>query len=146
MRDVGESKALNTLNGPAVIIAASGMAEAGRILHHLANGIGNHKNIVLFVGFQGEHTLGRRIQEGAREVKIFGDMYPVAAEIETIGGYSAHADRTELREWVRKIGGPVKRAFVVHGENARPRGDGEILKEEGVGEVVLPALGQGFDL
>lgn len=146
VRDVAASKALNTLNGPAIIIAASGMAEAGRILHHLKNGIGSHKNVVLFVGFQGEHTLGRRIQEGAREVKIFGETYPVAAEIETIGGYSAHADRTELRTWVRKIGGPVRRAFVVHGENPAREAMGRILTEEGVTEVVLPNLGQGFDL
>ena len=146
VRDASESKALNTMNGPAVIIAASGMAEAGRILHHLKNGIGSHKNVVLFVGFQGDHTLGRRIQEGAREVKIFGEMYPVAAEIETIGGYSAHADRTELRDWVRKIGGPVKRAFVVHGENPAREAMAKILTEEGVKSVVLPDLGQGFDL
>ena len=106
VREVDESKALNTLNGPAVIIAASGMAEAGRILHHLKNGIGNHKNIVLFVGFQADHTLGRRIQEGASEVKIFGEMYPVAAEIETIGGYSAHADRAELRAGSGRSAGP----------------------------------------
>ncbi|HEX5004837.1 MAG TPA: MBL fold metallo-hydrolase, partial [Gemmatimonadales bacterium] len=146
VRDVAESKALNTLNGPAIIIAASGMAEAGRILHHLKNGIGNHKNVVLFVGFQAEHTLGRRIQEGAREVKIFGELYPVAAEVETIGGYSAHADRAELRAWVRKIGGPVRRAFVVHGEDPAREAMARILKDEGVGEVVLPQLGQGFDL
>ena len=146
VRDAAESKALNTMNGPAVIIAASGMAEAGRILHHLRNGIGSHKNIVLFVGFQGEHTLGRRIQEGATEVKIFGEMFPVAAEIETIGGYSAHADRNELRAWVRKIGGPMRRAFVVHGETPAREAMAKILKEEGVKDVVLPALGQGFDL
>ena len=146
VRDVGESKALNTLNGPAVIIAASGMAEAGRILHHLKSGIGNHKNIVLFVGFQADHTLGRRIQDGASEVKIFGEMYPVAAEIETIGGYSAHADRAELRNWVRSIGGPVGRAFVVHGENPAREAMARILAEEGIKSVVLPDLGQGFDL
>jgi len=146
VRDVAESKALNTLNGPAIIIAASGMAEAGRILHHLKNGIGNHKNTVLFVGFQAEHTLGRRIQQGSREVKIFGELYPVGAQIETIGGYSAHADRTELRQWVRKIGGPVKRAFVVPGEDPAREAMAAILKEEGVKQVVLPALGQGFDL
>ena len=146
VRDVADSKALNTLNGPAVIIAASGMAEAGRILHHLKNGIGNHKNIVLFVGFQGEHTLGRRIQEGATEVKIFGEMFPVAAERETIAGYSAHADRSELRGWVRKIGGPVGRAFVVHGENPAREAMAKILTEEGIRNVVLPELGQGFDL
>jgi metallo-beta-lactamase family protein len=93
VRDAAESKALNTMNGPAIIIAASGMAEAGRILHHLRNGIGSHKNIVLFVGFQGEHTLGRRIR--APPVRDLRQMFPVGAEIETIGGYSAHADRNE---------------------------------------------------
>ncbi len=146
VRDATASKGLNTLNGPAIIIAASGMAEAGRILHHLKHGIGSHKNIVLFVGFQAEHTLGRRIQEGATEVKIFGEMYPVGAEVETIGGYSAHADRTELRQWVRKIGVPVKRAFVVHGEAPAREAMATILKEEGVGRVELPELGQGYDL
>ena len=79
-------------------------------------------------------------------MKIFGEMFPVAAEVETIGGYSAHADRNELREWVRKIGGPVKRAFVVHGETPAREAMAKILKEEGVKDVVLPALGQGFDL
>lgn len=146
VREVAESKALNTTHGPAIIIAASGMVEAGRILHHLKNGIGDHRNTVLFVGFQAEHTLGRRIQQGDREVKIFGELYPVAAEVETIGGYSAHADRTELRQWVRKIGGPVRRAFVVHGEDPARQAMARILGEEGVKEVVLPALGQGFDL
>jgi metallo-beta-lactamase family protein len=146
VRDVAESKALNSLNGPAIIIAASGMAESGRILHHLANRIGDHRNVVLFVGFQAAHTLGRRIQEGQRQVKIMGEMVEARAEVETIGGYSAHADRSELRDWVRHIGGPVKRAFVVHGEEPARQAMAKILKEEGVGTVVLPELGQGFEL
>jgi metallo-beta-lactamase family protein len=146
VRDVAESKALNTLNGPAIIIAASGMAESGRILHHLANRIGDHRNVVLFVGFQAAHTLGRRIQEGQRTVKIMGEMVEARAEVETIGGYSAHADRSELRDWVRRIGGPVKRAFVVHGEEPARQAMAKILREEGVGTVVLPELGQGFEL
>ena len=146
VRDVAESKALNSLNGPAIIIAASGMAESGRILHHLANRIGDHRNIVLFVGFQAAHTLGRRIQEGQRQVKIMGEMVEARAEVETIGGYSAHADRSELRDWVRRIGGPVKRAFVVHGEEPARQAMAKILQEEGVGTVVLPELGQGFEL
>jgi len=146
VREAEESKKLNGLNGPAIIIAASGMVEAGRILHHLKHGIGNHRNLVLFVGFQAEHTLGRRIQSGATEVKIFGELYPVAAEVETIGGYSAHADRTELRQWVRRIGVPVRRAFVVHGEEPGRKAMADILYQEGAGEVILPELGQAFEL
>ncbi|MFI5235407.1 MAG: MBL fold metallo-hydrolase RNA specificity domain-containing protein [Gemmatimonadales bacterium] len=146
LRDVKDSIALNSRDGPAVIIAASGMAEAGRIVHHLANQIGDHKNLVLFVGFQGEHTLGRRIQEGAKEVRILGEMHPVRAEVETLGGYSAHADKNELRKWVRLLGGPIKRAFVVHGENRARAAMADILKSEGVGEVILPDLGQSFKL
>ena len=146
VRSVQESKALNNLHGPAVIIAASGMAESGRILHHLAHGIGDHRNVVLFVGFQAEHTLGRRIQSGADSVKIFGEMYERRAEVETIAGYSAHADREELRSWVREIGGPVKRAFVVHGEDTALTAMAGLLREEGVGEVIIPKLGESFDL
>jgi metallo-beta-lactamase family protein len=146
VRSVADSKQLNGLIGPAVIIAASGMVEGGRILHHLANHIGDSKNCVLFVGFQAENTLGRRIQEGARQVKIFGEMHDARAEVQTIGGYSAHADRTELRAWVRRLGGPVRRAFVVHGEPPAAAAMAQILKEEGVAEVAVPTLGQSFDL
>lgn len=146
VRSVDESKRLNTLTGPAIIIAASGMAESGRILHHLANHVGNPRNLVLFVGFQAEHTLGRRIQEGADEVKIFGEMVPRRAEVETIGGYSAHADRTELRAWVKALGGPVRRAFVVHGEPEAAKAMADILGECGVKEVTIPGLGESFTL
>jgi metallo-beta-lactamase family protein len=146
VRDVQDSKNLNTLNGPAIIIAASGMAESGRILHHLANRIGDHKTMVLFVGFQGENTLGRRIQDGQQEVKIFGDLYRVRAQIETIGGYSAHGDRNELRAWLRKLGGPIRRAFVVHGEPEPAQAMAQILREEGVRQVNVPRQGESFDL
>jgi metallo-beta-lactamase family protein len=145
-RDVEESKKLNTMPGPAVIIAASGMAESGRILHHLANHIGDHKTLVLFVGFQGENTLGRRIQDGAQAVKIFGDEYPVRAEVETLGGYSAHGDRKELRAWVRKLGGPIRRAFVVHGEPDAAQAMTQLLHEEGVRQIDIPKLGERFEL
>jgi metallo-beta-lactamase family protein len=146
VRDVEESKRLNSMAGPAVIIAASGMAESGRILHHLANHIGDHRNCVLFVGFQAEHTLGRRIQEGVRPVKILGESVEPRAEVETIGGYSAHADRHELRAWIRAIGGPIRRAFVVHGEADAARALAAVLREEGAGAVDIPQLGQTFDL
>ena len=122
------------------------MAESGRILHHLANGIGDHRNLILFVGFQAEHTLGRRIQSGEEIVRILGQDLPRRAEVETIGGYSAHADRTELRAWVRRLGGPIRRAFVVHGEAPALAAMAAILKEEGVREVIQPNHGQAFEL
>jgi metallo-beta-lactamase family protein len=146
VRHVAESKALNQLRGPAIIIAASGMAESGRILHHLAAGIGDHRNLVLIVGFQAEHTLGRRIQNGDAVVKIMGQEYERRAEVETIGGYSAHADRAELRAWVRRLGGPIRRAFVVHGEAPALAAMTTILREEGVREVIQPKHGEAFEL
>jgi metallo-beta-lactamase family protein len=146
VRDVADSKAINASNGPAVIIAASGMAESGRILHHLAHGIGDHRNLILIVGFQAEHTLGRRIESGQEAVRILGQEYQRRAEVETIGGYSAHADRDELRGWVRSLGGPVRRAFVVHGEPGSLEAMAAILREEGVRDVQVPKHGESFEL
>jgi metallo-beta-lactamase family protein len=146
VKSVAESKQLNGLVGPAIIIAASGMAESGRILHHLAQHIGDSRSCVLLASFQAEHTLGRRLQEGAREVRIFGQHHEVRAEVETITGYSAHADRNELRAWVKALGGPIKRAFVVHGEAAPAAAMAQILKEAGVRDIVVPQLGESFEL
>jgi metallo-beta-lactamase family protein len=118
-RDVEESKAINFQKGPMIVIAASGMMEAGRILHHLANGASDPKNTILVVGFQAEHTLGRRIVERQPMLRIFGDEVPLRAHVEVINGYSAHADRTELTAWIDKLKatsprlGPV---WLVHGE------------------------------
>jgi metallo-beta-lactamase family protein len=146
IREVADSKALNSNHGPAVIIAASGMVESGRILHHLASGIGDHRNLVLFVGFQAEHTLGRRIQNRPDKVGILGQEYEVRAEIESIDGYSAHADSRELRAWVRRLGGPIRRAFVVHGESPALEAMAAMLREEGVRDVVVPKHGESFEL
>lgn len=118
-RDVEESKALAHMRGPMVIIAASGMAEAGRILHHLAQGASDPRNTILIVGFQAEHTLGRRIVEKAPMLKIFGDDVPLRASVEVINGYSAHADRTELRTWldaVKASSPQLRNVHLVHGE------------------------------
>lgn len=118
-RDVEESKALAHMSGPMIIIAASGMAEAGRILHHLAQGASDPRNTILIVGFQAEHTLGRRIVEKAPILKIFGDEIPLRAHVEVINGYSAHADRTELRNWLDavKVTSPkLSGVHLVHGE------------------------------
>jgi metallo-beta-lactamase family protein len=118
-RDVEESKQINQAKGPMIIIAASGMVEAGRILHHLAHGAGDPRNTILIVGFQAEHTLGRRIVEKQPMLRIFGDEVPLRAQVEVINGYSAHADRTELTTWIDNVKttsprlGPV---WLVHGE------------------------------
>lgn len=146
VRSVEESKRLNGTRGPAIIIAASGMAESGRILHHLANGVGDHRNMVLFVGFQASYTLGHRLQDGARDVKIFGEMVPVRAEVATIGGYSAHGDRTELKRWVEGLGPRPKHAFCVHGESEQLQAMAGIVRELGVSDVNVPALGQAFEI
>ncbi len=146
VRDINDSKRLNTLQGPAVIIAASGMVESGRILHHLMNHGGDHRNCILFVGFQAEHTLGRRIQQGADSMRIYGEEYPRRAEVVTLDGYSAHADRNELRAWLRALGGPVKRAFCVHGEKPALEAMAQLLKEEGVKDVIVPVQGESFPL
>jgi metallo-beta-lactamase family protein len=146
VREVSESKAIDIAPGPSVIIAASGMAESGRILHHLAHGIGDERNLILFVGFQAEHTLGRRIEDGQEVVAIMGQNYTRKAEVASLGGYSAHADRDELRAWVRRLGGPIRRAFVVHGEAAALSAMAAILREEGVSDVRVPRHGESFDL
>ncbi|MFZ5624957.1 MAG: MBL fold metallo-hydrolase [Gemmatimonadota bacterium] len=146
VRDAAESKALNGMPGPAIIIAASGMCESGRVLHHLANLVGDHRNLVLFVGFQAEHTLGRKLQERHQVVKILGEEYKVRAEIATLGGYSAHADKLELRGWVRALGGPIRQAFVVHAEPDAAEAMRDMLLDEGVQRVVMPRHGETFAL
>ncbi|MEE8478234.1 MAG: MBL fold metallo-hydrolase RNA specificity domain-containing protein, partial [Gemmatimonadales bacterium] len=129
-----------------VIISASGMCESGRILHHLKKHIGDHRNLVLFIGYQASHTLGRRLRDGQKIVKIFGRDVERHAEVETLEGYSAHADRDELRHWIQQLGGPVQRAFVVHGEPAAAEAMATILQDEGVAEVVVPKHGESFEL
>jgi len=145
-RSVDESKQINTMSGPAIIIAASGMVEAGRILHHLINHGDDPKNTILFVGFQAEHTLGRRIREGTPPFRIYGEERSIRAEVAAIDGFSAHADRDELRRWVRELGGPIKRAFCVHGEPESLVAMREMLLEEGVERVDIPNHGQTFNL
>ena len=117
-REVAQSKALNAISTPAIIIAASGMAETGRILHHLAHGASDPRNTILIVGFQAEHTLGRRIVERRAMIKVFGDELPLRAQVAVLNGYSAHADRTELRGWIRGVRGegPPPVTYLVHGE------------------------------
>jgi metallo-beta-lactamase family protein len=114
-----ESKALNSARGPMVIIAPSGMAEAGRIVHHLKIGAPDPRNTILIVGFQAEHTLGRRIVERQPTLRIHGEDIPLRAQVEVLNGYSAHADRTGLVTWlnaVRATSPALRDVFLVHGE------------------------------
>lgn len=118
-RSVQDSKELSARNGPMVIIAASGMVEAGRILHHLAHGAADPRNTILIVGFQAEHTLGRRIVERRPVIKVFGEEMQLKAKVEVINGYSAHADRGELATWlqgVRESSPALRNVYLVHGE------------------------------
>ncbi len=148
IRDVRDSKALNEMTGPMIIISASGMCEAGRILHHLKNNITNPRNIVLFVGFQAENTLGRKILDGQPEVPIFGDLYPVKARVMKIDGYSAHADHNGLLRWLKaaQLRSDLKTLFLVHGEEENARTLAHAALHQGVPEVFVPARGEHFKL
>jgi metallo-beta-lactamase family protein len=141
-----ESKAINTLTAPAIILAGSGMCTGGRIKHHLANNIVNPKNTILFVGYQAVGTLGRIITEGAEEVRIHGKMYPVRATIEQIGGFSAHADRQELLQWLGGLRQAPRRVFVVHGESDSAEAFGEFLHDKTGWDVNVPAYGDQVTL
>ncbi len=115
-RSVEESKALNDNHFPMVIISASGMATGGRVLHHLARCLPDHRNTILFVGFQGAGTRGQIIQSGAQQVKMHGAMVPIRARIETIENLSAHADYGEILRWLGQFHRAPQRTFLVHGE------------------------------
>ncbi|NKQ34085.1 MAG: MBL fold metallo-hydrolase [Chloroflexi bacterium] len=144
-RTVRESKELNFLREPAVIISASGMAEAGRILHHLKNNIEDPRNTILIVGWQAPHTLGRRLVEKQPTVKIFGEPYQLKAQVETINGFSAHADRNELLAWTRHIQTPPQHTYIVHGEEEASFALADALKkQQQFPDVHVPELGESF--
>jgi metallo-beta-lactamase family protein len=146
IRDVRRSKQLNYMTQSAVIISASGMAENGRILHHLKHNIEDPDNTILFVGFQAQNTLGRRLVDGDHIVRILGEEHPVRAHIARIEGYSAHADRAELLEWMRSYDrNRLDQVFVIHGEPASSFTFAEKLRGEGVRHVTVPEHGQSFE-
>jgi len=139
-RSVEESKEINERKDPMVIISASGMAEAGRILHHLKNNIENPQNTVLIVGWQAPHTLGRRLAEREKRIKIFGEAYTRRAEVETIGGLSAHAGQDLLMEYTLAVKEQVKKVFLVHGEEKSAMVLKGKLAEKGLSQVYYPEL------
>lgn len=142
----GGSKALDQQEGPAIIISASGMATGGRVLHHLAQYLPDPNSSVVFAGFQAAGTRGRRLQDGAKEVKIHGHMVPVRAHIESIGGLSAHADASEIIRWLRGFKRPPRKTFVVHGEPDAAEALKERIVRELGWDVVIPTYKEAVEL
>jgi metallo-beta-lactamase family protein len=144
-RSVEQSKELNFRREPFIVISASGMAETGRILHHLANRIEDPKNTILIVGWQAPDTLGRRIVEKQPVVRIFGEDYHLKAQVEVLNGFSGHADRNELQEWAGAITKQPRRTFLVHGEEDAAVALADDLKAKvGYEQVDVPELHQKF--
>jgi metallo-beta-lactamase family protein len=137
-RSVEESKALNSRKDPMIIISASGMAETGRILHHLRNNIGNARNTILIVSWQAPNTLGRRLADREKRVRIFGEEFEVKAEVATIGGLSAHAGQDFLTEYALRLKGKVRKVFLVHGEAGPAAALSEKLIEAGMDRPAYP--------
>jgi metallo-beta-lactamase family protein len=137
---VEQSKALNFYQGPMVIISASGMAETGRILHHLRNNLGDERNTILIVSWQAPHTLGRRLADREKRVKIFGETFHRKAEVVTIGGFSAHGGQTFLLEYAQATQESVEQLFLVHGEKGPADALHEKLDEVGFEKVYYPEL------
>ena len=145
-RSVEQSKALNDIEQPMIIISASGMAESGRILHHLRNNIGDARNTVLIVSWQAPYTLGRRLAERETKIKIFGEEFTRRAEVVTIGGFSAHAGQPFLVEYAQAVKEQVKRVFLVHGEAGPAQALTEKLAEAGLSRVYFPELHTTVDI
>lgn len=146
VQSVDESKALNLRNDPMIIISASGMAETGRILHHLKNNIENPRNTVCIVSWQAPHTLGRRLADREKQVRIFGEPYSVKAEIATIGGLSGHAGQDLLTRYAVNTKRTAKKVFLVHGEAVPAAALTEKLKDLNMREVYFPELHSSVEI
>ncbi len=146
VQSVEESKTLNNMPGPMIIISASGMAEAGRILHHLKNNIEDARNTILIVGWQAPYTLGRRLAEQEPVVKIFGEEYHRRAEVVTIGGLSAHAGQDMLTKYALAVKEQVKQIVLVHGEPDAATAFQEHLRANGLDQLVYPELYASLDI
>jgi len=145
--DAEESKKLNDRHEPMIIISASGMAEAGRIRHHLKNNIGDKKNLMLFIGYCAEGTLGDQITSGKSPVNIFGEPYPVRAQVVSMDTYSGHADKNELKSYVEKMSGTFKKIICIHGEEDSCLAHAETLRAmKPKAEVLVPEYQQMVEI
>ena len=148
---VEDSKKLNAIKGTAMIISASGMCEAGRILHHLANNVGNAKNTIMIIGYMAEHTLGRELIKASDKpgyvVKIFGEEHVVKAKVRILNSFSAHADSGELLEYIKKFDrNRLKKMFLVHGEHLQQTNLSMILNSNGFKNIIIPDRGNEFEI
>jgi metallo-beta-lactamase family protein len=147
IRELAHSMKLNDLKDPAIIISASGMCEAGRIRHHLKNHIGDPANLILFIGYCAEHTLGAQIVAKSPKVNIFGEPQYLRARVETIDSYSGHADRSELKDYLNKVTGDTKQFFVIHGEENQSLALAETLRGlKPKANVTVPTPGQVVEI
>jgi metallo-beta-lactamase family protein len=148
VRSQDESMSLNRRSGACVIIAAGGMCENGRIVHHLKNSVSDENNTIMIIGFQAEHTLGRKIVERRQELRIHGRSYPLNARVEIVNGLSAHADATDFRWWfdaLQKQGG-AGQIFLVHGESKSSAALANIVEECSDLPPIIPQFGQSFEV
>jgi metallo-beta-lactamase family protein len=146
VREAADSKKLNDLHGPFVVISASGMCEQGRILHHLRNNIEDPRNTVLITGFQAADTLGRKLVEKWKEVRIFGEPMRVRAEISSLDELSGHADQAELMEWIKPLVPALRKVFLVHGEPQQADALARLLRSAYGLDVAIAAPGQSFEI
>lgn len=146
IESVDESKALNDMHEPMLILAASGMAETGRILHHLKNNIENPINTIAIVSWQAPDTLGRRLADGDKEVKIFGEWYRVNAEVAVVHGFSAHAGQELLLQYAETCKDRQKQIFLVHSEDKPETAFQQLLAQNGITNVRYPALGEAAEI
>ena len=147
IREQSQSMKLNDLKEPAIIISASGMCEAGRIRHHLKNHIGNPNNLIMFIGYCAENTLGAQILAGKSPVNIFGEPYEVRAKIASLDAISGHADKNELKGYVNRMNGKIQKIFIVHGEESQSLAFAETVKTiKPKSDVVVPQQGEGFEI
>jgi metallo-beta-lactamase family protein len=145
-RTVEESMKLNDMEGPLIILSASGMCEGGRILHHLRNNLDKPATTVLLVGYQAEGTLGRKLQRGDPEVSVYGFPVKVKARVETMHTFSAHADKPDLLWFIQSLGPSLTKIFLVHGDPDQRAAFQKTLKEAGYTSVETPQFGQTFEL
>lgn len=146
VRTADASKAINNVSGPAIIMASSGMCTAGRIKHHLRNNIEKVAATILFVGYQGDGTLGRQILDGARQVRIHGQTFRVEAHKAQIYGFSGHADRTQLVKWISSFKAPPRQVFLTHGEEDVALGFASYIEKERRWHVRVPHYNEAADL
>lgn len=141
---IDQPDATDTIAGPAIIVAPNDTCDAGRSAHHLRRCLGDARNTILFTSFQEEGSAGRLLEDGAESIEIDGQVLERKAVIETMTAYSGFADGEEMRNWIRALGGPVKRAFVVQGDDLAVAMMVTILREEGVRDVIVPRKGESF--